>query len=212
MMNKHEKWLQACDHMAQLFSTCSKKQYAAFILAPNNRVVGFGYNGSPPGHPHCNQGGCPRLSEQSSPGTTYDNCIANHAEANALLWSDSISRQDGTLIINGPPCFGCCKLIASSGISKLVHYVDPTYKQWPECVDFLLGSDIEIFSYQKAENPITPEYFTTTMAFPPEWTQVTTSWPGKGIPYNPPCDIDDWEPPSGPIHRGLLPPWPPQFP
>ena len=118
MVNKHEKWLQACDHMAQLFSTCSKKQYAAFILAPNNRVVGFGYNGSPPGHPHCNQGGCPRLTEQSSPGTTYDNCIANHAEANALLWSDSISRQDGTLIINGPPCFGCCKLIASSGISN----------------------------------------------------------------------------------------------
>ena len=210
-MNKHEKWLQACDQMAQMFSTCSKRQYAAFILAPNNRVVGFGYNGSPPGHAHCDQGGCPRLQQNSSPGSSYDNCIANHAEANALLWSDINSRQGGTLIINGPPCFGCSKLIASSGISRLVHYSDPTYSQWPECVDLLLESDIEIFSYKRAEKPFTP-YFTTTEAFPPQWTQVTTSWPGKGVPYtppaSPPCDVDDWEPPSGPIYRGLLPDFP----
>lgn len=209
-VNKHEKWLQACDQMAQIFSTCSKRQYAAFILAPNSRVVGFGYNGSPPGHGHCDQGACPRFHQNSLSGSSYDNCIANHAEANALLWSDINSRQGGVLIINGPPCFGCSKLIASSGISTLVHYSDPSYEQWPECVDLLLESNIEICTYQRAEKPLTP-YFTTTEAFPPQWTQVTTSWYGKGVPYNPfspPCDVDDWEPPSGPIYRGLLPQFP----
>lgn len=171
--NKDEKWLQACDSMAQIFSTCSKRKYASFILAPNFRVVGFGYNGSPPGHAHCDQGACPRLQENSPHGSSYDNCIANHAEANALLYSDSIARQGGTLVVNGPPCYGCSKLIAASGVSRLVHYVDAAYSQWSECVDLLLTSGIEIISLQR---PAVEEPFNTTMAFPPEWIQYTTSW------------------------------------
>ena len=135
--------------MSKLFSTCSKRQYACFILAPNGRVVGFGYNGSPPGHNHCDQGACPRLHENSANGSAYDNCIANHAEANALLYSNFDSRQGGTLVVNGPPCFGCSKLIASSGISTLVHYVDNAYGKWADCVDLLLMSNIEIISLHK---------------------------------------------------------------
>lgn len=206
--SKDEKWLQACDQMAQIFSTCDKRKYAAFVLAPNSRVVGFGYNGSPPGHAHCNQGACPRLQENSPHGSTYDNCIANHAEANALLYSDLSERKGGTIVVNGPPCFSCSKLIASSGVQRLVHYVDPAYEQWPACVDFLLTSNIEIISVQRPS--FTPQTFTTTMAFPPEWTQVKTTWespPRHGKTYQSPqnCDLDEWEPPSGPIYRGLLP-------
>lgn len=150
---KDLKWLNATDQLANIFSTCSKKQYSCIILTPNGRVSGFGYNGSPPNHPHCDQGHCPRLTEKnltrSQPGAIYDNCIANHAEANALLWSDISTRQGGTLIINGPPCFGCCKLIASSGIARIVHYSDPAYTQWPDCYDFLLTSNIEITTYDR---------------------------------------------------------------
>lgn len=147
--NKYEKWLMACENMAKLFSTCSKRQYASIILAKNGRVVGFGYNGSPPGHPHCDQGACPRLHQNSSSGSVYDNCIANHAEANALLYSNFDSRNGGTLFVNGPPCFGCSKLIASSGIARIVHYIDSSYENWSDCVDFLLTSNIEIVSINR---------------------------------------------------------------
>lgn len=209
---KNEKWLAACDQMAQIFSTCDKRKYAAFVLAPNSRVVGFGYNGSPPGHAHCDQGACPRLHSNSPHGSTYDNCIANHAEANALLYSDSYARQGGTLIVNGPPCYGCSKLIASSGVTRLVHYVDPAYEQWSDCVDLLLTSNISIISVSRPEETLTPN-FNKTQAFPPSWTQtkISTSWEQHSS-TTPHCDIDDWEPPSGPIYRGLLPDfWPPHL-
>ena len=189
---KDEKWLRACESMAQIFSTCDKRKYAAFVLAPNGRVVGFGYNGSPPGHPHCDQGACPRLHQNSPHGSSYDNCIANHAESNALIWSDINTRQEGTLIVNGPPCYGCSKLIASSGVRRLVHYIDPAYKQWSDCVDILLSSEIEIISVVKPEETFYPN-FNKTEAFPPQWTQKT-------------CDIDDWESSmSNMIYRGTLP-------
>lgn len=147
--SKYHKWLMSCDYMSKLFSTCSKRQYASFILSTSNRVVGFGYNGSPPGHAHCSDGACPRFIEGSANGSSYDNCIANHAEANALLYSNFDSRQGGTLIVNGPPCYGCCKLIASSGVSRLVHYTDESYQQWSDCERLLMFSDIEIVSVDR---------------------------------------------------------------
>ena len=53
---KHQKWLQTCQQLAQTFSTCTKRQYAAIIINPQGHIIATGYNGSPPGHPHCNQG------------------------------------------------------------------------------------------------------------------------------------------------------------
>ena len=143
-MKSHEiKWLNACEHLASIFSTCAKRQYAAVVVAENKRVVGFGYNGSPPGMPHCNDGYCPRLHEDSSNGTNYDNCISQHAEAGALLWSDPAMRIGATLIVNGPPCMGCAKLIASSGIAKVVYKHDDNYLQWSEIKEFLSAAGIE---------------------------------------------------------------------
>lgn len=198
---KDEKWLMACDEMAQIFSTCDKRKYAAFILAPNGRVVGFGYNGSPPGHAHCNQGACPRLQENSPNGSNYDNCIANHAESNALIWSDINARQGGTLIVNGPPCYGCSKLIASSGIARVVHYIDSSYQQFTDCIEVLLRSKIEISSLPKP----TPVEFNKTEAYPPSWTQIQTPWniSQPSTPGN--CDIDGWQSPSETTYHDLIP-------
>ncbi len=128
--NKDYKWLQLCAYAATLWSTCGKRQYYAVVLDPQGRVVGTGYNGSPPGIGHCNEGHCPRLTEGALPGSTYETCIAIHAEANALLHSDRTARLGGTLIVNGPPCWGCGKEIAGSGIKRLVYLRDPLYGDW----------------------------------------------------------------------------------
>jgi dCMP deaminase len=149
---RHEmKWLEACSLLAPLFSTCSKRQYFAVVLAPNKRVAGIGYNGSPPGMAHCNQGACLRAVEGSESGSNYDNCISQHAEQGALLWSDPAMRQGGTLIVNGPPCMTCAKLIASSGVSRLVHYSDESYNQWPDVYDFLWAAGLDIVSVNRFE-------------------------------------------------------------
>lgn len=142
---RHEvKWLHACSSLATAFSTCLKRRYYSVIIAPNKRVIGQGYNGSPPNYPHCTEGACPRSQEQSPGGSTYDNCIANHAEANALLWSDPHHRIGSTIVVNGSPCFGCAKLIASSGIVRVVGLSDATYSQQDYVVKFLKDVGIDV--------------------------------------------------------------------
>jgi len=125
------RWLQACHALAPLFSTCERRQYAAFLVDPYGRVVGFGYNGSPPGHAHCADAPCPRLSSTVAHGSPYDTgtgrCIAVHAEANALLFSDPVSRRGATCYVNGPPCADCAKLLVAGGIVRVVHTADDAY-------------------------------------------------------------------------------------
>lgn len=145
MISRNERnWLIACDELAKLFSTCSRRQYFAVVLAPNKRVAGIGYNGGPPNTQHCIDGGCPHANDGSTPGLSYDNCIAQHAEAGALLWSDVALRQGGVLVVNGPPCFGCAKLIASSGVARVVCYEDSNYTQFMDVATFLMRAGIEL--------------------------------------------------------------------
>lgn len=136
--------LEACTRLAPLYSTCAKRQYFAVVLAPNGRWAGVGYNGSPPGMAHCIDGACPRLREEDTPGSSYDTCIAQHAEAGALLWSDPALRQQGTLVVNGPPCMGCAKLIASSGLHRLVHLSNALYAGYSNVVAFLREAGITV--------------------------------------------------------------------
>jgi dCMP deaminase len=145
-MNKYAKWLKIAEHIGAEFSTCVRRQYAAIILSEDGRIVSIGYNGSPPNYGHCNDGFCPRASMNVGHGTQYDNCIAVHAEANALMYSDISLRKNGVLIVNGPPCYSCAKLISTSGISKVIHKSDSEYGNYLESVAMMNASGIEVIS------------------------------------------------------------------
>jgi dCMP deaminase len=111
---------------AELFSTCSKAKHMALLVDRRGVVVGQGYNGGPSGMEHCIDGGCPRALNNTPSGSGYGDCIAIHAEANALLHSDYSARRDGcTLYITGSPCFDCAKLIANACVKRVV-YVEKT--------------------------------------------------------------------------------------
>ena len=122
-----QNWLLATDLMAPLFSTCSRRQF--FAVGPS-------------GFTHCNDGGCPHADDKHKSGTTYDSCIAQHAEAGALLWSDNGLRQNGTVVVNGAPCFGCAKLIASCGIKQVVFWADNGYDDYLKTEMFLVKSGV----------------------------------------------------------------------
>lgn len=117
--------------MAPLFAQCARRQYAAFLIDVHGRVAGFGYNGAPPGHAHCADAPCPRLGSAVPHGSAYDagagRCIAVHAEANALLFSDPVARRGATCYVNGPPCADCAKLLVAGGIVRVVHTADDAY-------------------------------------------------------------------------------------
>lgn len=136
------KWLKVCKFAAKEFSTCGKRQYFAVVVGANGRLVGSGYNGAPPGITHCIDGGCPRWQENSPPGSSYNNCIAIHAEENALLWSDRTARESGTLYVNGPPCWECGKRIGGSGIAKLVYIEDESYEDFPRVLGIIEAAGV----------------------------------------------------------------------
>jgi dCMP deaminase len=142
--SKDRKWLDFCVAGAAIFGTCSRRQYFAVVLDQHGRVVGTGWNGAPPGMQHCVDGGCPRAAGSVAHGTTYDNCVANHAEENALLYSDPKRRQGGTLVVNGPPCWQCSKSVIAAGIKRVVYLEDPAYADWPRGRDYMTAAGIEL--------------------------------------------------------------------
>lgn len=144
-MTKDEAFLRWCAEGARLFSTCGKAQYMAIVVGTTGRVLGTGYNGGPSGMRHCNDGGCPRMQRGTSSGASYDDCIAIHAEENALLYSDAFARKDGTLYVNGAPCYGCSKKLANSGLRRVVYLVEPTLRDgWDAGIELLMSAGIAV--------------------------------------------------------------------
>ena len=107
-------WTQA----AQLFatrSTCLKSNGA--VLTRENKLISQGYNGSPPGRPHCidlegcevgPDGGCTRTV---------------HAEANVICMAAKmgVSTEGSILFCTTSPCYNCSKLLVNAGIKKVVY-------------------------------------------------------------------------------------------
>ncbi len=98
--------------------TCSRKQVGA-VITRDGRAISWGYNGAPPGMPHCEH-------FDDEPCTT-----ATHAEANALAFAarQGISTDGATLYVTVSPCEVCSKLLIAAGIERVVWgeaYRDPS--------------------------------------------------------------------------------------
>ncbi len=102
-------------------STCDRKYVGASIVR-NKTILSTGYNGSIRGLPHC-----------SDEGHMMDNnhCVATvHAEANAIIQAakNGVNIDGATIYTTASPCWNCFKLIANSGIKRIVFgelYRDP---------------------------------------------------------------------------------------
>lgn len=57
-------------------------------------------------------------SEKLDPG--YADCPSLHAEANALSVCDRVQREGGTIYVTSAVCHACAKLIANSGLTRVV--------------------------------------------------------------------------------------------
>ena len=114
-----------------LRADCRRAQHGA-VIVQSKRIVATGYNGSPAGSPlSCLKGDCPRglMSYEQLASLTggYDECLAVHAEANAIVHSNRSDCIDATIYVTGKPCPGCEKLIRASGIRRVVW---PTGSFW----------------------------------------------------------------------------------
>jgi dCMP deaminase len=114
--------------------TCDRKHVGA-VLTRNGRAISWGYNGAPPGMPHCsenNHGWGPEFNV-STPDMGCRN--ATHAEANALAFAarEGISTDGATLYVTVSPCAACSQLLIAAGISRVV---------WGEAYRDAAGTDL----------------------------------------------------------------------
>ena len=148
---KDIQYMQLCISMANIFSTCAKKKYAAVLIDELGHIVGMGYNGGPKSSTHCQDGGCPRYLQNSESGSNYDNCIAIHAEVNAIIHSNYSSKPK-KIYVNGPPCFSCAKIIVNSTIEEVYYLSDSSYKNWENIKKFFTDNLVKTIAINTVIN------------------------------------------------------------
>jgi dCMP deaminase len=117
-------WMNMAHVIAER-SLCDRDKVGAVVVSATNRLLDTGYNGPPRGMPRDESGcanWCPRAAVglKRAPNPAYDDCNSIHAEANALLFGDRSQRAYGTIYISSGVCSGCAKLIANSGLTRVV--------------------------------------------------------------------------------------------
>lgn len=121
-------------------ATCDRL-YAGTVLVKDNRIIASGYNGSPPGLPHCNDVG--HLLEEG-------HCVRTiHAEHNCLLQAakqGGTSTDGSTMYTKYSPCIHCTKYIISCGIKRVV--VGKIYRS-PQALDMLKEAGVEVEVYDE---------------------------------------------------------------
>jgi dCMP deaminase len=102
-------------------SSCEVLHTGAVVIK-NKRVIAEGYNGAPEGIENCLNNGCRKRKhgvDFETKGT--GNCIALHAEINALSEVSKERAHGAALYTVYYPCADCAKEIVNSGIQEIVY-------------------------------------------------------------------------------------------
>jgi len=130
-------------HLAATRSTCDrgpellfnpKRHGVGAVLVKEHRIIGGGYNGSPPNKPHCND-----VGHEIRDG----HCVRTiHAERNALHQCaiDGNSPIGASLYVTASPCYDCAKDLVRVGV-KHVFFGQPYESRYG------LSSDVQEFLF-----------------------------------------------------------------
>ncbi|MEB3285699.1 MAG: dCMP deaminase family protein [Candidatus Sericytochromatia bacterium] len=126
-------------------ATCDRKSVGAVIVRDNHPIA-TGYNGAPPGLPHCDEVGHLLREVDGRPSCQR----ATHAEQNAIITAARFGhRTEGaTIYVTAQPCLNCAKAIITAGIRRVVWtegYPDPV------SLEFLRAADIELVHVVSAD-------------------------------------------------------------
>ena len=124
-------------------STCDRLAAGA-VLVKDNRIISTGYNGAPPGLPHCDEAG--HLFEDG-------HCVRTiHGEHNALLQAavfGASSTKGATMYTKYSPCIHCAKYVVACGIKRVV--MAKVYRN-QQAVDYLRSAGVEVDIYEENED------------------------------------------------------------
>lgn len=144
-----ETWLSVARSVARR-SGCIRDRVGAVIVDHTNRIVATGYNGAPAGYMDGDTActlGCERAKGMGDLAPDYSDCPSIHAEANALLFCDRREREGGTMYVTSAPCIGCAKLMANSGIARVVIaklVTSVAHRDPMRSIDFMIQCQIDV--------------------------------------------------------------------
>ncbi len=151
---KHSTWLKIASVVADESKCISHK--VGCVIVKNDRVLSTGYNGTPAKQINCCDANAHLVGSEGFQDWVSDeakvehhewsNLHEIHAEMNALLYSSPIERQGATLYSTLQPCYTCSKLIAGSGITRVIF--EKSYPRTPpEAINLLLDAGITVQYY-----------------------------------------------------------------
>lgn len=147
-ISKPEYYLNIAKAVA-LRSTCIRRKYGA-VIVKDDRIIATGYNGSARGERNCcDTGECWREMNNIPHGERYEECVAVHAEDNAISQAgrETIGAilylagfEDGE-VIRARPCMMCRRKIKNAGISRIV-CANECGGFSAQCIDVKLDIDV----------------------------------------------------------------------
>lgn len=121
--------------------TCDRLRAGA-VLVKDKRIIATGYNGSPPGLPHCD-GDAGHLMEEG-------HCVRTiHGEHNAILQAAKLpgaSTEGSILYTLYNPCIHCAKYVVAAGIKRVV--IGKIYRG-EAALNYLKEAGIQVDLYQE---------------------------------------------------------------
>jgi len=140
---KWDDYFMAIARIVATRSTCDRLRAGA-VLVKDKRIISTGYNGAPPGLPHCD-GPEGHLMEEG-------HCIRTiHGEHNALLQAAKIpgaSTEGSTLYTTYSPCMHCCKYIVACGVKRIV--LGKIYRA-EQAIDYLRDAGLQVDKYEETK-------------------------------------------------------------
>lgn len=128
-----DSYFMAIAKTAASRATCRHREQGA-VLVKGKRIVSTGYNGSPPGQPHCLDLDCAKA--YGAP------CRAEglHGESNAIISAAraGVSTDGSICYCIYSPCRTCCNMLAVAGIVEVVYRdVYDSFKEGPQYLEQL---------------------------------------------------------------------------
>jgi dCMP deaminase len=115
-MDRRASWDEYFMNIARMVATratCDRKHVGA-VLVRDRTLLSTGYNGSIRGLGHCSEDG--HMMEDG-------HCVRTvHAEANAIIQAakNGVAIEGSDIYTTASPCWPCFKLIANSGVRRIV--------------------------------------------------------------------------------------------
>lgn len=130
---KVEVFLLTAQQQARL-STCPRRKVGVVIVDKYDKIIATGFNGKPEKFPHdCHMAGC--KIDNHEPGKNLSDCMAIHAEINAIAHLKNVKKARALFLWGAAPCTECAKVICNTKVE--VVYTNQLYT--PEQTEAVRG-------------------------------------------------------------------------